>query len=41
MTVKQNLANRGEVKWTRKMYWCDFWLFKVGFNKLINKISFA
>ena len=22
------------------MYWCDFCLFKVGFNQLINKLSF-
>ena len=38
MTVKQNVtkenrANKGEVKWTKKiMYWYDFCLFKVGFN---------
>ena len=50
MTVKQNVtkgnrANKGEVKWTYwctdvLMYWCDFCLFKVGFNQLINKLSF-
>ena len=22
------------------MYWCDFCLFKVGFNQLIDKLSF-
>ena len=45
MTVKQNATkenrkNKGEVKWTKK--WCigDYCLFKVGFNQLINELSF-
>ena len=23
------------------MYWCDFCLFKVGFNQIVNKLSFT
>ena len=39
--TKGNRATKGEVKWTKEMmYWCEFCLFKVGFNQLINKLSF-
>ena len=37
---KENRKNKGEVKLTKK--WCigDYCLFKVGFNQLINELSF-
>ena len=46
MTVKKK-CNKGKQSYQKRghmdkemMYWCDFCLFKVGFNQLINKLSF-
>ena len=36
---KQSQLRRGQMD-EEMMYWCDFGLFKVGFNQLINKPSF-
>ena len=36
---KQSYQKRGHMD-KEIMYWCDFCLFKVGFNQLINKLSF-
>ena len=36
---KQSYQSRGQMD-KEMMYWCDFCFFKVGFNQLINKLSF-
>ena len=36
---KQSQLRRGQMD-EEMMYWCDFGLFKVGFNQLIKKLSF-
>ena len=36
---KQNYERRGQMD-KEMMYWCDFYMFKIGFNQLINRLFY-